>query len=222
MEIAKQAGARIVLHEWRPIVEEIWCDVVPKGDSKWVVFLDPDEVIQPKAADLILDAINATTDLISISVPWVFHYRGKPLKGTTWGGIRYKTIVFKRSHLILTNRVHGGKQVDGTGVQVKLPFDYQNSILHYWIDSKDQLIEKHLRYMQKEGKARYEEGERFSLKVLFYQTARAFYMSFFHKRAWLDGFTGVYLSLFYTWYVFNRYIELWKYEKSLRFNQRTE
>jgi glycosyltransferase involved in cell wall biosynthesis len=57
---AEAAGARVVRHPHRPIVEAVWSEVVGLARHEWLVLLDPDEVL-PAAIAPRLEAIVRST-----------------------------------------------------------------------------------------------------------------------------------------------------------------
>jgi len=87
-------------------------------------------------------------------------------------------------------------------------------VAHYWIDSYAQLFSKHERYLKMEGKARFAQGERFSLKKMIISTLRKFKNSFIKKKGWRGGWTGWFLSFFYAQYVARGWLALRRYENS--------
>jgi hypothetical protein len=83
---------------------------------------------------------------------------------------------------------------------------------HYWMNSFKVLYQKHLRYLKLEGKAQYDKGRRYTFKRHIKSSISAFYDSYVIYQGWKDGLIGLFLSLFYCWYIFSCWSELRKYQ----------
>ena len=79
----------------------------------------------------------------------------------------------------------------------------------------DEEFEKHWRYIKFEGEARYKKGERFSWQIWLRQTVRALKQSLIDAKGLQAGFTGVFLSVFYAWYVCMSLLSLRQYQRAI-------
>jgi len=203
VEIVEKCGIKVLHHSWVPAVEELWPQIVPIAENDWIIRLDPDEIIPESLGSEILAAIDGCDERCgTFRLPHQYFFCGTPLETSTWGGIKYIARVFNRERVNPTGQIHRGTKSKDGFLTKEIPYNGTNAIQHYWIDSYQQLWEKHWRYIKLEGKARYNIGERFSPFLLFRETARAFYRSMILKQGWRGGFTGVFLSIFYSWYTF--------------------
>ena len=210
-EIAQNMGFMVIEHPRVPIGEMVLPAIMPNMQNDWVIRVDPDEVLPP---ELIDDLLRLEVDDIYgiISVPYQYYFMNKRLDTTVWGGIRLIPRVINRNRVNVTADVHRGLKCK-PGYQVfALQFRPGNAVRHYWIDSYSQLWRKHWRYIRMEGKARYEEGNRFNLYYLFMETAKALYIGLIKKQGWRGGLTGIFLSLFYAWYIFMSALSLAVYQ----------
>jgi len=213
-EIARACGAEVISHPWVPIGEFVLADTIGLSKNDWILRLDPDEIVPDALAQSILDAImNIREDVGQIILPHQYYFLGKPLTTSFWGGIRFIPRIFHRDRVIYTDMVHRGPACKDGFVLHKIEYTGMNALEHYWIDSYQQLWEKHWRYIKLEGKSRYNDGKRFSLYQLLKETAKAFYDSMILKRGWRGGFTGIFLSFFYTWYIFMSILSLALFQK---------
>jgi hypothetical protein len=89
----------------------------------------------------------------------------------------------------------------------------ETAIRHYWVDTYADLLEKHRRYLEHEGRALHESGHRFAWSNLVIDTARALMSSLIKYRGILGGFDGIFLSFFFTWYTLMSRISLRRYER---------
>ena len=209
VDIARACGAEVISHPWEPIVEYISPDIIRSSKNDWVLRLDPDEIVPEALAQSILDTVmNIREDVGQISLPHQYYFLGKPLTTGVWGGIRFIPRIVHRDRVIYTDMVHHGQKRKDGFVLYKIEYTGKNALEHYWIDSYQQLWEKHWRYIKVEGKSRYNMGERFSLYYLMRETTRTFYISIILKRGWRGGFTGIFLGFFYTWYIFMSILSL--------------
>jgi glycosyltransferase involved in cell wall biosynthesis len=213
VEIARACGADVITHHWVPIGEHIMPDVIGLSKSDWILRLDPDEVVPEALAQSILDAIrNASEDVGRMTLPHQFYFRGKPLTKTIWGGVVDIPRIIHRGRVVYTDKVHRGQECKEGFVIHKIEYNGRNALQHYWIDSYQQLWEKHWRYIKLEGKTRYDEDQRFSLYYLIRETARNLYISLIRRQGWRGGFTGIFLSFFYAWYNFMSVMSLAVYQ----------
>ena len=92
------AHARLVRHAWVPIAEIARVDVAPTARNDWLLFVDPDEEIPPalraQASDFLRDP---PADVAVVFAAIVYLFRGRPLRGTFWGGRAGRPFLVRRS-----------------------------------------------------------------------------------------------------------------------------
>lgn len=213
-ELAMEYGATVYKHERVPVVELVRETAFSFASHDWIVHIDPDEVFPvervPEITKLATDSHTAL-----IRLPRSFYFRGKPLKGTVWGGNNSRQAVYHRGRIFISKEVHVPTKAKDSFREENLVGSKNGSIRHYWMDSFSQLLEKHRRYLRQEGRAKYEAGERFSYYLFIRETLRAFHRSLFICRGWSDNFTGIFLSFFYAWYISMSYLSLRRFEIEL-------
>lgn len=213
--VAKASGAVVYTHERVPLVEMIREVAFAYAQYPWIIHIDPDEVFPVERLPEVIQ-IPQSSDVAIIRLPWQFYFRNRPLRGTVWGGENSKPCVFHRERIVLSKDVHVCPKPSGAFREVQLLDSNTGAISHYWVDSYGQMFEKHLRYIQREGKAKYTAGERFAWRNLTRNAYFAFKDSFITHKGWLDNVTGMLLSLFYSWYVFMSYLSLRKYQNQIQ------
>ncbi len=213
VEIAEECGADVIHHAWVPIVEQVLPEIITYAKNDWVVFLDPDEVLSPGIEDEVRIRIIQEPLLGVVNVPWQFYFRGKPLQITVWGREQAKGFFRHKMRNKLYARVHSGMEIKNGYCKTMIPNESGHYCKHYWADTYRQLLEKHWRYIKKEGEARYSLGERFSWRIAIYRSRRALLNNLFDYGGLKGGFTGIFLSIFYTWYVFMSQLSLRNYQK---------
>ncbi len=217
VEIAKRFTPNVVNEEKVDLVEQLFSKYIPKLRNDWVMLIDPDERIDPSLADSIRKFFKEIpADCGRINVPILYYYKKTALKGTVWGGMR-KTgrLLIKRSACHISSNVHTAIVLKDEYKTYRIQREGNNVDHHYWVQSYKQMLDKHRRYVKKEGKSKYDKGERFTYYRLFSQTWAAFRESFFTCKGYLDGFLGLFLSGFYAWYVACSWVSLRRYQKDI-------
>lgn len=213
VEIAKIHGARVLYHPHVSVVEEVRVNSLVHARNEWIVFADPDEFFPEALTRAVVRILDEQTDTAAVMVPYRYYFREKPIYRTRWGGQKYITRFVKKNEVILSGLVHRGIQVPSNRV-AKVPFREDLAVRHYWVDSYAQLFEKHWRYIQSEGRARYETGERFSWNAAISSMARSLKTCLIDDQGIRGGFTGIFLSLFWGWYVAMSWLSLRRYQRN--------
>lgn len=195
-----------------PFVEMALEKLVGLAHNDWIISQDPDEVMSAVLAKQLQEVIDHEHDLARLFTPIRYYFKGKPLKGTIWGEKKYKGKVFNRKRTLVSPLVHVGINILPGFTTYRIPIAEDNFIEHYWMDSYKSLFQKHWRYVKGEGESRFKKGNRFSLLRLVRQTFYAFFDNFFKYNSIADGKDGVFLALFYTWYVVMSELSLLKYQ----------
>jgi len=212
--IAQSYEATLIQHKRVFCQEEVREKYIKLAKYDWIVSVDPDEILPEKVELAFRENIRKNPNLGSINLPWVFYFRGKVLKSTVWGCKREKTILSHKKRNRFTPYVHRGvKLLDGFE-SLSLPRKEEYSIKHFWADSYQELIEKHLRYIRLDvdGKSRYNNEERFSFYKWAKETLYGLKVNLFDFKGILNGPTGIFLSLFYACYVNLSLLSLLRYQ----------
>ncbi|MBC7232568.1 MAG: hypothetical protein H5T68_04950 [Chloroflexi bacterium] len=212
-QIAQECGAEVLAFNKVAIVEHILPAILPFARNEWVVRLDPDEIFPLSLVYDLCTEILRSDLLAIISVPYQYYFRGKPLTSTIWGGTRYIPRVFHKERVILEPYVHSGIRCKEGYMSAKIEKSGCNFVQHYWADSFAQLFEKHQRYIQEEGEARYQQGQRFTWRKLPGAVLYALKYNLIDCGGVQDGLIGIVLSMFYAWYVTMSLLSLRRYQK---------
>ncbi len=214
-DIAKSLGANVIEHERVPMVEIIHEEFYHKTRYDWILIIDPDERISPELQDEVISYFNTgiPESVGAVLVPCIYYYKKHPLKGTRWGGLHTRMLLFHRDKCRMTGIVHAGRTVLPPYEPYFIPYTGKNVDHHFWMVSFSQLREKHLRYLKKEAESRNFMGFVASKKNILKRPFRAFYSCFFKMKGYKDGFYGLLLSFFWAWYDTCAEIRLYKYQK---------
>lgn len=214
IEIIQNMGINTIRHEWVPIGEMLLPEIMSGMRNDWTLRVDPDEVF-PTGLVNELNDLEVDDNIGMIAVPFQYYFLNKKLNTTAWGGVVYGERIINRKRIVVKEpRVHQRFYYCKDGYeQFKLPFNGDNAVLHYWIESYSQLISKHERYLGIEGQARCERGDTFSWGELLRQTLKKFEYSLVYKEGWRGGWSGWFLSFFYAHYEARSWLALRQYEK---------
>lgn len=215
-EIGKMHHFNVVPIPKVPVVEEARLNISQKTRHDWILFLDPDERIMPELKQQLIHefpSLKKETEISGIQLPWRFYYKGKKLKGTTWGGVQYKTFLVNRDKVHFNKNVHRDLQPKKTFVHTRIAPTEKNYVQHLWMNSFRQLLSKHKRYLKKEGESMYNNGLRYSFKQHLTAGPYSFWRSFIKRKGFKDGFKGFILSVFWGWYNVKKWSGLKKHEK---------
>ena len=214
MEIAEELGARVIRHSHVKVVEEVRAEAASYAVNDWLVILDPDEVFPKNRVKEINTVIKSHEEVGIVGIPRRYYFREEPLYTTRWGIVDYAPRIVHRKRVRFEPNVHAGiKLREGFHKMDLDDRDDLGKIRHYWIDSIPQLVSKHLRYIRKEGEARYNRGERFGIKMWIRETRQALRKNLIEYNGIKGGLTGILLSLFYALYTFLSIYNLYIYQR---------
>lgn len=92
-----------------PMIEHMHPHFIDKLKHDWIILIDPDERIMPELAVSIAEELKqAEANIAALRVPMINHFKGKALKGTTYGGIVYARLLYRRSGITVDDDVHKG------------------------------------------------------------------------------------------------------------------
>ncbi|GAB6011780.1 glycosyltransferase family protein [Viscerimonas tarda] len=219
VDIARKfANIDIIRHERVAIAEIIQMEYYKTEKHDWLLSIDPDERVDN---GLYRDTVELFEKGIPENVgcvmaPCIFYFKKHPLKGTPWGGMNERIYLYNKHRYEIIGAVHSGRRLIEPYINYHIPYNGNNADHHYWMISYKQLFEKHRRYLKYEPQARYKNGFTTTLAKVIKTPFKAFKYSFYHKQGYKDGFTGLFLSLFWSWYQTSAEWGLYKYQKKNR------
>lgn len=196
--VAEAHGARVVRHSYVPIAEAARVTVAPEARHDWILVVDPDETVPPSLADEVAMLLpGLRPDIAAVDAPRQYYFAGRALRGTVWGGANTRRLLVRKRAVTLTPAIWGGMTVHEGYRVLELPFTPETAIVHRWADGYRQLADRHRRYLRLEPVDRAAAGEVTGYRAVVTTPWRAFRQSFVEKRGYLDGATGLALSLFW-------------------------
>ncbi len=215
VKIAEEYATKLVRHKKVAQVEEILTEFVPTLKNNWVYITDPDEILDERLVAQMIEHIHRYSDAAIIRIPIHYYFKNKRLTYTIWGRNKYRHSLINRNKVVYRPRVHNGiifKDKQAKVIDMKSKY----SIRHYWADSYKDLFKKHLRYLEVEGKSRYEKGEKYSFRRKVLGSFKALINSLIKQRGIFGGYIGIFLSFFYCWYIWQANNSLKRYEERIK------
>jgi len=175
---------------WSRVVEPVRIEAAKHARHHWLLFLDPDERFPEALIAPVREAMHEHTTMGALRLPWKFHFRGKPLAGTIWGGDnRSKIFLIHRQRCDLAPEVHRGFQLRDGFEEIRIPPREGWQVEHLWMDGYGHFIRKHARYAIEEGRSKYSAGERVNWRSIAqpFTEMRRSLIDFDGIRTGLDG-----------------------------------
>jgi glycosyltransferase involved in cell wall biosynthesis len=223
IDIAKELGWATLVHDRVPIGEFIVTELKYSMDNPWLLFIDPDERISPALGTAVLALFQKgiPPHIGALRAPWFFHFKGRRLRGTPWGGEKSRPFIAHRERFTLTSEVHRGRSLlDGYESHSFGEIDPNEHINHFWSSSWTELLEKHRRYLRLEGHSQYLAGRRMTANRLFRRIPQLVVQVVRHRQPFQDGARGILLSLFWITYQLLADWELFRHQKRSRGHSR--
>lgn len=198
VSVATAHGAEVIRHPVEQTVERVRNAVLDRARHDWVLTTDPDEELPLALQEQLVDLFPSIPDDIAIvAAPIKYYFGGHALKGTTWGGVRHRRLLVRRSGVELSSTIYSGTLMrDGYG-SMEVPFSSETAIVHRWSPGYRSLLEKHRRYLRAATDDRFRVGEVTGWRRVLSTPSQSFVDSFFRQHGYRDGLTGLGLSLFW-------------------------
>lgn len=170
--------------------------------NDWIFNVDSDEIV---TAELARELRTMTLDENTVyTVPILNHYRGKPIRGCGWGGMRKRRVYNRRRTRFRNDMVHEKLELP-EGVRVSDAIRHQ--LLHYMYNSVHQLLHKMQLYS--DLFAEQNAGRRKSTVIsASFHAWWAFVRDYFLKRGFLDGAEGWLICMTAANVVFYKHMKL--------------
>ena len=216
VEIARQKGARVVVHPRTGFVEPARRYAIAHASREWVLVLDADE----RMTELLSKRLRQLTledayDVVSFwSLYWYFGgwvRHGRFFNGQ-WRRF-FRRDVYLRTYDEVDERVHHNFMSLGQAKRIcQLSSEYH--IQHYAYPTVEKYLAKTLgTYARIEGEEYVRQGRRFSLLRMIGEPVKEFCGRFVWYRGFLDGVRGFILASLYAGYRFCVWANVWFLEK---------
>lgn len=199
--VAADYGARVVAAAPVPTVERARLAALEHVHTDWVLLTDPDEELPAALARHIGELLDSVGDDVAlVYAPIEYRFRNRPLRGTVWGGLRERRLLVRLAGAELSDTIFAGVRVRDGYRAISLPAGRELAIRHRWVESYRDFVAKHRRYVAAGAEDRARSGEITGWRAVARKPVASFVESYVGRRGYLDGATGIALSLLWAWY----------------------
>jgi glycosyltransferase involved in cell wall biosynthesis len=210
LEIAEKMNVRIIKRKFDDFSSQKNY-AIEQARYDWIYILDADERVTSKAEKEILKAVKNPNDYVGFYVRRTFYFCGKKIN---YGGCQRDKVVrlFLKKYCKYAGVVHETIVANG-----ELGF-LKNKIDHYSYKSYDHYISKMNHYGALRGEQFYKEGKRVNLFHIVIKPPARFFIHYFIRLGFLDGFPGFIFAKTQAYGVLTKYIKLWLLNKGIKEN----
>jgi glycosyltransferase involved in cell wall biosynthesis len=181
-----------------------------KAAYPWILSIDADECLSQelKSSILGLKSDSVGREAAAYRFARRANYLGGWIRHSGWYP-DYKIRLYNRNRAKwVGNNVHEALVVDG-------PVEFiQGDLHHYTVNSISDHVSRLNRYTTLAANHSASEGKRFSLAGCVLTPPLTFLKSFILQRGFLDGWRGLCIAAFASWYVFLKQVKLWEIRMS--------
>lgn len=205
-EICKSYGAKIHERAWPGFVEQKRYGF-EQCSSEWVLNIDADEEVSPELKDEMLSHLSKDTTINGYELSRVVFYLGKWWRKGGWYP-EYRLRLCRKSETSWGgDEPHEKAFVKGPTLRLR------GELRHYTYDDMTHHMRSLNNFARTAALTMQKKGRRFSIFSLLIHPPSRFIKYYFIKRGFLEGFPGLLVACFETWYVFLKYVNLWELER---------
>lgn len=195
-EVAKKYKAKVSPHQKVDYIEPVRSFQNSKARGEWLLILDPDEVVTEGLKDKLSEvAQNNLAD--AVNIPRVFYISKTKVKHTNFWPDR-QIRFYKKGKVEFLKMIHSYPKVSGR--VLNLPAQENLAIQHFSYASWQEYWERLHRYARVEAQNLYDKGIKFSFFDCIYKPMYDFLRRYIRHLGFLDGLTGLKLSLLQAYY----------------------
>jgi len=210
IEIAEKLNVKIIKRKFDDFSSQKNF-AIEQAKYDWIYILDADERVTKEVEKEIIEAVKDPKDFVGFYVRRSFYFSGKKVNYSGWQ--RDKVIrLFLKEHCTYIGFVHETIKANG-----KLGF-LKYKIDHFGYKNYNHFISKIHQYGELKAKELHESGKSVNLFHLLVKPSFRVFSHFILKMGFLDGYTGLILSITQGYAVLTRYIKLWLLNKGIKEN----
>ena len=172
------------------------------ASNKWIYILDADERVTPEVKEEILEAVKNPKDFVGFYVRRTLFFMGKKIN---YGGTQRDKVV--RFFLKEFCRYDGSPVHETIQARGKLGF-FKHKIEHFSYRNYDHYISKMNHYAALRGRQFHRKGKKVNLFHILIKPRARFFIHYFIRLGFLDGFAGFIFAKTQAYGVLTRYIKL--------------
>jgi len=182
---------------------------IEQAKHPWIYILDADERVTPQVKKEILEAVENPKGKVGFYVRRSFYFAGKKIKYSGWQ--RDKVVrLFLKEFCKYQGIVHETIKTDG-----EIGF-FKGKIDHFGYKNYNHFISKIHQYAELKARDLHAKGRTVHAFHLIVKPIYRVFSHFILKRGFLDGYTGLILSITQGYAVLTRYIKLWLYNRNVK------
>jgi glycosyltransferase involved in cell wall biosynthesis len=211
VDIAKELGAKVFFKKFDNYANQKNF-AMAKTTGDWIISLDADEEISPELATeirslLTSDLQSPTSNIIAYSIPRKNFIFGEFIKHTRWQPELDRHIwLWQKAKGEWVGDVHEEVSVNGEVGKLK------NPKIHYQYETVKDFLDMMNQYSNLESKQMIAKGIKFSNFKLFSTPIYNFFVRYFYRLGFLDGWRGFTLSYLMAVYHLEVWFKLWSYK----------
>jgi glycosyltransferase involved in cell wall biosynthesis len=203
-DLARAKGARVVVREWPGYVEQKnYAAGIAAHD--WIFSLDADERIPAALGQEVRELLAAEPPRRAYRVPRVTFHLGRWVRTTDFYPDFQTRLYDRRAARWQGRYVHESVAVNGGGVG-----QLRHELEHYSYRDLADHLDRINQYSSLAARQMHEEGRRAGALDLLLHPPAAFLRNYLLRRGFLDGITGLTISLVNSYSVFLKFAKLWE------------
>ena len=201
IEIAKKMNVKIIKRKFDDFSSQKNY-AISQATHDWIYILDADERVTKGVKEEIVSAVKEPKGFVGFYVRRTFYFCGKKVNYS--GFQRDKVIrLFLKEHCKYSGLVHEKIITKG-----KIGF-FKNKIDHFSYRNYDHYISKLNHYAAIRAEELHEKGKKVNMYHVMVKPGARFFIHYFIRLGFLDGFTGFLVAKTQAYGVLTRYIKLW-------------
>lgn len=204
VELCRAAGARVEHRDWLGYAAQKQV-ALELANGAWVLNLDADEALSPKAADEVLSAVrNAGPDVAAYSMPRMSRYLNRWIRHGGWYPDRKVRLVRRGAGRWVGDGIHERLEVTARVEHLTHP------ILHYVYRGISDQIQTIDRFSTIAAEHRGRPGSTWYLLAGLFHAVGKFLECAVWKAGLLDGLPGLVIAVNSSFYVFLKHAKAWE------------
>ncbi|PQJ73527.1 glycosyltransferase family 2 protein [Polaribacter butkevichii] len=208
LEIAEQYNVKIIKRKFDDFSSQKNF-AIQQAKNPWIYILDADERVTPEVEKEVLDAVKKPNGVVGFYVRRSFYFCERKVN---YSGFQSDKVIrlFLKENCKYTGLVH--EKITANG---EIGF-LKNKIDHFSYRSYDHYISKLNHYAAIQAKELHQKGKRVNIYHVIVKPTARFFIHYFIRLGFLDGFTGFLVAKIQAYGVLTRYIKLWLYNRKIK------
>jgi glycosyltransferase involved in cell wall biosynthesis len=204
---ARRYATRVEQHEWTGYgTQKNYAAELASHD--WILSVDADERVAPPLADEIRALLRQEPKAAGYEISRVSHYLGRWIRSTDWYPDFHVRLYDRRRARWSEDSVHESIQIPGRVERLR------GELQHYPYRDVSEHLAKIDRYTTLVARQWAAAGRRTAAWEAVVYPRLAFLRNFILRRGFMDGHTGLIISLLNSYYVFLKYVKLFEMQQA--------